>query len=220
MSKYTVTLRQIIQSGFDIGLKDYPIYNEEHRETLNNMIINHYLMSEIGQETPELFKIYLNNTMNEIMPRYNLMYKALDEYYEQQSLLGNIDLTTTETISGTNNQTNSGTDTVKNYINQSGKNIRMDTPQAESTLQPIDAQTVYATEASLSKAIANGDDNKTVTEHGAIIDSTNSQTRTNHVHGNNGGKYSLDIINQMNDSIYNVDAQIIKELQPLFFGLY
>lgn len=220
MSKYTVTLRQIIQSGFDIGLKDYPIYNEEHRETLNNMIINHYLMSEIGQETPELFKIYLNNTMNEIMPRYNLMYKALDEYYAQQSLLGNIDLTTTETISGTNNQTNSGTDTVKNYINQSGKNIRMDTPQGELALQDIDAQTVYATEASLSKAIANGDDNKTVTEHGAIIDSTNSQTRTNHVHGNNGGKYSLDIINQMNDSIYNVDAQIIKELQPLFFGLY
>ena len=220
MSKYTVTLRQIIQSGFDIGLKDYPIYNEEHRETLNNMIINHYLMSEIGQETPELFRIYLNNTMNEIMPRYNLMYKALDEYYEQQSLLGNIDLTTTETISGTNNQTNSGTDTVKNYINQSGKNIRMDTPQGELALQDIDAQTVYATEATISKAIANGDDNKTITEHGAIIDSTNSQTRTNHVHGNNGGKYSLDIINQMNDSIYNVDAQIIKELQPLFFGLY
>ena len=220
MSKYTVTLRQIIQSGFDIGLKDYPIYNEEHRETLNNMIINHYLMSEIGQETPELFRIYLNNTMNEIMPRYNLMYKALDEYYEQQSLLGNIDLTTTETISGTNNQTNSGTDTVKNYINQSGKNIVMDTPQGELALQDIDAQTVYATEATISKAIANGDDNKTITEHGAIVDSISTQTRTNHVHGNNGGKYSLDIINQMNDSIYNVDAQIIKELQPLFFGLY
>lgn len=220
MSKYTVTLRQIIQSGFDIGLKDYPIYNEEHRETLNNMIINHYLMSEIGQETPELFRIYLNNTMNEIMPRYNLMYKALDEYYGQQSLLGNIDLTTTETISGTNNQTNSGTDTVKNYINQSGKNIRMDTPQGELALQDIDAQTVYATEATISKAIANGDDNKTITEHGAIVDSISTQTRTNHVHGNNGGKYSLDIINQMNDSIYNVDAQIIKELQPLFFGLY
>lgn len=220
MSKYTVTLRQIIQSGFDIGLKDYPIYNEEHRETLNNMIINHYLMSEIGQETPELFRIYLNNTMNEIMPRYNLMYKALDEYYAQQSLLGNIDLTTTETISGTNNQTNSGTDTVKNYINQSGKNIVMDTPQGELALQDIDAQTVYATEATISKAIANGDDNKTITEHGAIVDSTSTQTRTNHVHGNNGGKYSLDIINQMNDSIYNVDAQIIKELQPLFFGLY
>lgn len=220
MSKYTVTLRQIIQSGFDIGLKDYPIYNEEHRETLNNMIINHYLMSEIGQETPELFRIYLNNTMNEIMPRYNLMYKALDEYYAQQSLLGNIDLTTTETISGTNNQKNSGTDTVKNYINQSGKNIVMDTPQGELALQDIDAQTVYATEATISKAIANGDDNKTITEHGAIVDSISTQTRTNHVHGNNGGKYSLDIINQMNDSIYNVDAQIIKELQPLFFGLY
>lgn len=220
MSKYTVTLRQIIQSGFDIGLKDYPIYNEAHRETLNNMIINHYLMSEIGQETPELFRIYLNNTMNEIMPRYNLMYKALDEYYEQQSLLGNIDLTTTETISGTNNQKNSGTDTVKNYINQSGKNIVMDTPQGELALQDIDAQTVYATEATISKAIANGDDNKTITEHGAIVDSISTQTRTNHVHGNNGGKYSLDIINQMNDSIYNVDAQIIKELQPLFFGLY
>ena len=80
MSRYTVTIRQLLQNNFDLGLKDYPIYQEEHREVLNNKILNHYLMSEIGQETPELFKIYLNNTMNEIMPNYNILYKALYQY--------------------------------------------------------------------------------------------------------------------------------------------
>ena len=79
MAKYTVTIKDLITNNFDLGLKDYPIYDESHRETLNNMIINHYLMSEIGQETPALFKLYLNNTMNEIMPKYNILYRAVDD---------------------------------------------------------------------------------------------------------------------------------------------
>lgn len=76
MSKYTTELRYLVESHFDLGLKDYPIFDEAYRETLNQKIINHYYFREIGMETAELFKMYLNMTMNEIMPYYNQLYKS------------------------------------------------------------------------------------------------------------------------------------------------
>lgn len=76
MSKYTTELRYLIENDFDIGLKNYPIFDENYRELLNQKIINHYYFREIGMETAELFKRYLNTTMNEIMPYYNQLYKS------------------------------------------------------------------------------------------------------------------------------------------------
>lgn len=76
MSKYTTELRYLIENDFDIGLKNYPIFDENYRELLNQKIINHYYFREIGMETAELFKRYLNTTMDEIMPYYNQLYKS------------------------------------------------------------------------------------------------------------------------------------------------
>ena len=220
MSRYTVTVTQLLQNNFDLGLKDYPIYQEEHREVLNNKILNHYLMSEIGQETPELFKIYLNNTMNEIMPKYNILYKALDQYLESDNLLGNVNVKTTEIVNGTNSQTNSGTDTTKSHISQQNKSIKLDTPQGALSTQDIDEATIYATEVDMNKVTANGEDNKTETVHGLQVDGTNSSSREVHTIGNNGSKYSLDVLMDIQSKLNDIDLSIIKELQPLFFGLY
>lgn len=76
MSKYTTEIHHIMESGFDLGLKDYPIFSEEYREKLNTKIINHYLFHEIGFETVPRFKHYLNTTMSEIMPYYNKLYES------------------------------------------------------------------------------------------------------------------------------------------------
>ena len=48
MSKYTTQLRYIVESGFNLGLQDYPIYDETHRKELNDKIIQHYYVREIG----------------------------------------------------------------------------------------------------------------------------------------------------------------------------
>ena len=92
MSVYTTELRYICEH--DAGLKesvglnqiddviaacresifgDYPIFDEDYRATLETMILKHYYMWEIGAETVGLFKLWLNERMNEIMPKYNLM---------------------------------------------------------------------------------------------------------------------------------------------------
>ena len=48
MAKYTIELGTLIDSGYDIGLKDYPIpsfADENWRTRLNNKIIAHYRRS-------------------------------------------------------------------------------------------------------------------------------------------------------------------------------
>lgn len=76
MAKYTALLKDIVESGFDLGLSDYPIFDETYRQTLNDKIIDHYLFNEIGVETADRFKFILNRALNEVMPRYNKFYEA------------------------------------------------------------------------------------------------------------------------------------------------
>ena len=48
MSKYTTELRWVIENGYDLQLNEYPIFDENYREELNQKIINHYYFREIG----------------------------------------------------------------------------------------------------------------------------------------------------------------------------
>lgn len=97
MSKYTTELRYIIkQAELDahqkytegeytnasyeaVGLSSYPIFDEGYRAQLNNKIMNHFYMREIGFETVGLFRFHVKRTMNEIMSYYNIMYEAIME---------------------------------------------------------------------------------------------------------------------------------------------
>lgn len=93
MSSYTTTVKQIcdskcgltspstydmtdevIKKAGKIIFKDYPIFSEEYRSTLNSNILGHYFMDEIGLETVGLWQYRLNQKMVEIMPYYNQLY--------------------------------------------------------------------------------------------------------------------------------------------------
>ena len=96
MSKYTTEVRYICEQaaglvdsvgyeGIDNVLDkarekifdfDFPIFDENYRETLENKILKHYYTREIGVETVGLWKHFLCTRMNEIMPYYNQMYKS------------------------------------------------------------------------------------------------------------------------------------------------
>ena len=79
MSRYTTTIKNLIDNNFDFGLQNYPIFDENYRSVLNKKILNHFYEEEIGFETANLFKFYLNNRMDEIMPKYNLLYEIEKE---------------------------------------------------------------------------------------------------------------------------------------------
>jgi len=75
---------------------DYPLSDSINREDFECMILNHFLMRRIGYETLTAFKIALNVKLNEIMPMYNKMFDALNEW----SILNDGE-TTTRTINDT-----------------------------------------------------------------------------------------------------------------------
>ena len=180
MSKYTTELRYLIENNFDIGLKDYPIFDENYRGTLNQKIINHYYFREIGMETAELFKRYLNQTMREIMPYYNQLYKSelleFNPFYNVDKtvtadknnnrisdFIGNVTGKNQQTTDSENNQINNSkqqTATSANSVGESvgnststdkNKNVASDTPQGFLSINSIDNNT-YATTAEMTKA--------------------------------------------------------------------
>lgn len=109
MSKYTTELRYIIESGYKLNaLTSYPIFDENYRSVLNQYILNHFWMREIGFETAGEFDLYLGNTLNEIMPYYNGMFKmAMSEIdpltnYKYKETLDKSDVGTTISNSNTN----------------------------------------------------------------------------------------------------------------------
>lgn len=78
MSFYTIELRHLVNMGYELNLKDYPIFSEEYRPILNDKIIKHFYFREIGSETADRFNFRLGAKMGEIMPYYNLVYQAYE----------------------------------------------------------------------------------------------------------------------------------------------
>lgn len=76
MAFVTPQLRRVLDMGYDLGLKNYPIFSESHRRELNQKIINHFRYREIGYETVTQFIFALNRKMFEVMPFYNQLYES------------------------------------------------------------------------------------------------------------------------------------------------
>ena len=202
MSKYTITIKSLVDNNFDFGLKNYPIFDEEYRSILNNKIINHYYFSEIGQETAEAFKFMLNTKMNEIMDFYNTLYKHKLELLNQ--ITSNVNLT--ESFErDTTNETSSSSTSLNN-----GKNLFQDTPQGRIWADDID-NVDYATNVNMTRNNIN--DNSSATGIG-------NENYIKTIVGNNGNKYNFEVLKNLKDDLINIDMLIINELNDLFMGIY
>lgn len=205
MAKYTITIKTLIDNNFDFKMTDYPIFDENYRETLNNNILHHYYENEIGFETAPLFRFYLNQKLNEIMPYYNELYKVQKKLIDDKLLLNNVNLT--EELKGRNT---TQTSSVSQSTNK-GKNLFQDTPQGNISQQDINAQNVYATNITLNDNSIN--DNSSANGSG-----TNEYIKT--IIGNNGGKFNIDVLNDIKNNLMNIDLMIINELYDLFMQIF
>lgn len=203
MSKYTITIKNLIDNNFDFQMNSYPIFDESYRETLNHNILYHYYENEIGFETASLFRLYLNQRLNEIMPYYNELYKAQKEIIDNK-LFNNVNLT--EQLTGSNTTETSSTSQSSN----NGKNLYQDTPQGQISQTDIDNQT-WATNLTLNK-------NDIEDESSAKGSGTNEYLKT--IIGNNGGKYNIEILNEIKNSLMNIDLMIINDLYDLFMQIF
>lgn len=233
MSRYTIELRYLIEGNYDLGLKDYPIFDESYREQLNNKIIQHYYFREIGFETEALFKNRLNQKMNEIMPYYNQIYESsklkidplstidLEEVFSRKSKTTGEG---TSSTSGTGNNTNNfnSTDTT-DY----GKISKFsDIAQAQTTPNEI-LNDKYLTSATVD----DGQDKNTNTgTNTSQTESTTSGTSTDKRNldedttltrkGNNGTASESELLNMYRETFLNIDMMIIDDLDELFLGIW
>ena len=237
MAEYTIELGKLITlSGFDIGLKDYPLPafltsaddRESWRNALNQKIINHYRFNEICCLPPDRFKVFLNNTMNEIMPYYNKLYEAMNVKWE--FFTGG---TLTEIVKGdaTDDRTltKTGTDTTANENQQAQTStnytlaVNSDTPGALLNLESDITNNTYASNAVKQK------NNTQFSNNGSSTDTTTYNTtdkdknlhndnKNRTVNGLNNRSYA-ELFKEYSESIRNLDLEIINELKDCFMGI-
>lgn len=202
MAHYTITIKSLIDNHFNFGLNDYPIFNETYRNTLNENILNYYYENEIGFETAELFKFYLNNTLKLIMPKYNELYKAQEN--SLLSIFDNVNLTETSKRKNVNEVTSNTSSESKN------KNLFQDTPQGRLNFTELENQN-WATNYTMNNSNINDESQS---------NGENNEDFTRNIKGNNGNKYNIELLNEIKNNLMNIDMLIIYELSDLFMGIY
>lgn len=233
--EYTETLGNLIALGYDtddklhLSVNYYPIYDENHRAELNEKIIRHYALREIGQETAQQFTFYLGMTMAEIMPYFNERYKTLDlEYNPLQS----VDMTTdsengsesqsSSKASSTQDSTSSSSSKSDNASTTTSKSFDSDVPQTGI----VGDFARYASHANESQADSSGtasssqDSASHATSHSATDyqhDASNSKGKS-HVSGRSQSAMSL--VQEYRNAIINVDMEIVRSLEPCFMQLW
>ena len=210
MSKYTTTIKNLIDNNFDFKMTSYPIFDENYRNTLNQNILNHYYESEIGFETASLFRFYLNQTLNEIMPYYNELYKIQKEVLK--NVTNNVNLT--ETLQRDTSTTTNSNSTSNNNGENNSKNVFLDTPQGGLYKGDID-DTDYATNVTWNK----NNTSSNITDNSASS-GTGIENYVKTIIGNNGNKYNIELLQQVKDNLMNIDLMIINDLNDLFMGIY
>lgn len=233
--EYTETLGNLIDMGYDTDVRlhlsadYYPIYDENHRTELNEKIVRHYALREIGQETAQQFTYYLGMTMAEIMPYFNERYRTLDMEYDP---LDSMDMTTDSASGSESRSSGKASSTQDSTSNSSSKSDNSSTTTSRSFDSDVPQTGVqgdfarYASHANESQADSSGtaSSSQDSTSHTAAHsttdyqhDSSNSKGKS-HVSGRSQSAMSL--IQEYRQAIINVDMEIVRSLEPCFMQVW
>ena len=180
---------------------DYPLTTNIKKEDFEFMILNKFLMRRIGFQTLTPFQIQLNVKLNEIMPLYNKMFDALENW--------NI-FNDGETVTRTQDETRKS-----KLDNRSNNNIEdisdrrySDTPQNHlENIRNGSYVTDYNYDTTTTKSNnttnSNGEDNNKIQEK---IERTPADKIT--------------ILKEMQENIKSIYSMIFKDLEELFYQIY
>lgn len=209
MATYTETLRNVLvrHDVESLALSQYPIFDEGHRKALNDKIIGHYYMREIGFETVDLFLYHLKRRMIEIMPYYNQLYESELIKYDP---LKSVD------ISSIDDSASNSSDSSKQVADTTGK--------SGSTSRSVDSsfpQTQLSTTGDYATA---GNDASSRTETSSTNStagesSTNSTTKAAH---RQSGRMATgqQLITELRQTFLNVDMMVVDDVGDLFMGVW
>lgn len=208
MASFTMDLWEVLEYTDDIGLGDYPIFDESYRETLNQKIIRRYWNREIGLETIDQFQWNMRRKMHEIMPYYNEMYKSQQIKFDPLSTI-NI-----ETLgSGTNENTSDSKSTGNTSSETSADGLTVSSSYPQSQLDNNDT--------------GNYADSGVETKQGGKQSNTADETRADKASGKSTASSSTKgyqgspatLIMEYRRAILNIDLMIISDVNELFMSI-
>jgi len=206
-----------------------------YKPVLEQKILRHFYTREIGFETYGIWKFKLNTLLGEIMPKYNKLYELESKNFNPlwdtditRTYEGNEDRTrdteAATSSNGTSTKKTTGADT--NTTDSNSWNYYSDTPQG--SISRLDNLTY------LTNATHDTDNTTSTTEYGKVESTTAENKGTDKVDESINtardyvmrisGKYGTitygKVVQDYLNSLFNVDAMIIEELEPLFMQLW
>lgn len=180
---------------------NYPSNGENfNKADFENMFLTHYMFRRINYDTLNSFKLHLMVKLNDIMPKYLKMFKALNE----------IDFKGTKEIHErvlNDSKTSSSSGTTNSNDSATSDNRYSNTPQNNLT----DVQTgKYLTEYTYTQNTGTGSTTSNVTAN----DSGNTTENITITRGDEIEEYSKFLETQT-----NIYTMIFKECDSLFYGL-
>lgn len=195
---------------------DYPLSSNVSRENFETMILNHFLMRRIGFETVTAFRIQLDVKLNEIMPLYNKMFDALENW----EIFNDGEVTTrTGTDNRTSESTNNTSNELRNHSTTSTNDVsdRRNSELPQNQLEDL-RNGSYVTNYNYDTNTNNGEDNST---------SQGTSQATNQ--GTDNNEYNetitrtpadkIAILKEMQENIKSIYTMIFKDLECLFYQL-
>lgn len=196
----------------------YPL-SIETKENFEHNIINHYLMRRINFETVNLFKIMLENKLNEIMPKYNILFSKLNGWD-----IFKADTTTREykdsgitSNSTTQHNTSSGSTSSNGSSENSGDSAYSDTPQSQITDIADNSYISEYTKTSSSGSTDMSTTNNSTSDNTGVESGTSTKDITETV--SHTVSNTLDVYLKFQEEYKNIYSMIYKDLDCLFYGL-
>lgn len=195
---------------------DYPLSQYLDKEKFETMILNHYLQRRIGFETVTAFRIQLDVKLNEIMPLYNKMFNALENW----EIFNDGEVTTrTGTDNTTSQNTNNTSNTLENTSITSTEDIsdRRNSELPQNQLEDL-RNGSYVTNYSYDTNTNTGNDNS----HSEGTSQATNQGTDNKTYNETITRSPADkiaILKEMQENIKTIYSLIYKELDCLFYSL-
>lgn len=208
---------QTVITGGNIGLNDYPIFDEAHRQILNAKIFDRYRHAEIGNETLSMFQWQMRSRMNEIMPHFNKLYEIEIEMLGLDKLSTvNMETDSEATSTGETETTGEASNTVEttSEVGSGSRNVSSTTPQVmlsgsgdyASAAADVTGQVITDTEAADSS------------ENSEMSSSASASDTKTVVKGYQG--YAPELLARYRELLLDIDTLVIDSLQDMFMLLW
>lgn len=195
---------------------DYPLTDNISKEDFECMILNHYLMRRIGFDTVTAFRIQLNVKLNEIMPLYNKMFDAIENW----DIFNDGEITEK---SGTGNRTIDNTSETTNTLENSSHTTTSDTSDRRNSELPQNQLNLLRDGSYVSNYNYDqnsGESNDTSTSDGTSNSSNNTKDdSTYHEIVKRSPADKIAILKEIQENVRNIYSMIFKDLDVLFYSI-